>query len=115
MRVLRLAIAWLLLTGSSCALAHAHLARSAPAEGAHLTSAPHLLELHFSEAAQLTALWIQRTGAERVKLGPLPDKASAEVAIPLPPLAPGEYLVSWRVVGSDGHVAPGQLHFSIDG
>jgi hypothetical protein len=115
MRILRIAIAWLLLTGSSCALAHAHLAHSAPAEGAHLASAPRVLELHFSEAAQLTALWIQKTGAERVKVGPLPDKPAAEVTIPLPQLAPGQYLVSWRVLGSDGHVAPGLLHFSIEG
>ena len=115
MRLLRLAIALLLLTGSSSVLAHAHLTHSAPADGAHLASAPRLLELHFSEAAQLTALWIQRSGAERVKLGPLPAKAVAEISMPLPPLAPGQYLISWRVLGSDGHVAPGQLHFSVGG
>ena len=40
MRILPVAIAWLLLTGSSCALAHAHLTHSAPAEGAHLAAAP---------------------------------------------------------------------------
>jgi methionine-rich copper-binding protein CopC len=115
MRTLHTAIAWLLLTGSSCALAHAHLTHSAPADGAHLASTPSALELQFSEAAQLTALWIQKTGSDPQKLGPLPAKAADRIRIALPQLAPGEYLVTWRVLGSDGHVAPGQLHFSIAG
>ncbi len=115
MRILPAAIAWLLLTGSSCALAHAHLAHSAPAEGAHLAASPPQLELQFSEGAQLTALWIQKAGGERQKLAPLPDKPAARISIALPQLSPGQYLVSWRVLASDGHVAAGQLHFSIDG
>ena len=114
MRTVHAAIAWLLLTGSSAALAHAHLAHSAPADGAHLSVSPSVLELQFSEGAQLTALWIQKAGAERQKLGPLPGKPTERISIALPRLVPGQYLVSWRVLGSDGHVAPGQLHFSID-
>lgn len=115
MRILPAALAWLLFTGSSCALAHAHLTHSSPAEGAHLATSPAVLELHFSEGAQLTALWIQKAGAERQKLGPLPDKPADQIRMALPSLAPGQYLISWRVLGSDGHVAPGQLHFSIGG
>jgi methionine-rich copper-binding protein CopC len=115
MRILPAALAWLLLTGSSCALAHAHLTHSAPAEGAHLAAGPAVLELQFSEGAQLTALWIQKDGGERQKLAPLPDKPAARISVALPQLSPGQYLVSWRVLASDGHVAPGQLHFSIGG
>jgi methionine-rich copper-binding protein CopC len=114
MRTWRVAIAWLLLAGSSCALAHAHLMHSTPAEGVHLAAAPRVLTLHFSEGAQLTALWIQKIGADRHKLASLPDKPQDEISIALPQLGSGEYLVSWRVLGSDGHVTPGQLHFSID-
>jgi methionine-rich copper-binding protein CopC len=114
MRILRVAIAWLLLTGSSCALAHAHLTHSAPAEGAHLSAAPAVLQLHFSEGAQLTALWIQRAGSPQQKLAPQPAKPQDTITVSLPPLDPGQYLVSWRVLGSDGHVAPGQLHFTVD-
>ena len=114
MRILRVAIAGLLLTGSSCALAHAHLTRSAPADGAHLASAPTVLELHFSEGAQLTALWIQRAGEAKHKLAPTADKPSEQISIALPSLGAGQYVVSWRALGSDGHVAPGELHFVID-
>jgi methionine-rich copper-binding protein CopC len=113
MRISRVAIAWLLLTGSSYALAHAHLTQSSPAEGAHLSSAPAVLELHFSEGAQLTALWIQKTGSTRQKLAPLPQKSQDQITVGLPPLGAGEYLVTWRVLASDGHIGQGQLRFTI--
>ena len=114
MRILRVAIAWLLLTGSSCALGHAHLTKSAPADGAHLATAPTVLELHFSEAAQLTAVWIQKAGEAKHKLAAPADKPGMPISIVLPTLGRGEYVVSWRALGSDGHVAPGELHFVID-
>jgi methionine-rich copper-binding protein CopC len=114
MRILRVAIAWLLLTGSSCALAHAHLTHSSPADGEALPLAPHALELQFSEGAQLTALWIQKAGEAKQKLGPYPNKPQDQLSIALPPLGAGTYVISWRVLGSDGHVVPGQLHFTIN-
>ena len=109
-----MAIAWLLLTGSSCALAHAHLTHSSPADGEALPLAPHALELRFSEAAQLTALWIQKAGEPRQKLGPYPTQSQEHLRVGLPPLTPGKYVVSWRALSADGHVAEGQLHFTID-
>jgi methionine-rich copper-binding protein CopC len=115
MRILRGALAWLLLAGSSCAFAHAHLTHSSPAAGAHLSTAPRVLELYFSEAAQLTALWIEKAGSAKQKLGPLPAKSADHISVALPGLGPGEYLVSWRVLGSDGHLSPGQLRFAVGG
>jgi methionine-rich copper-binding protein CopC len=115
MRIVRVALAWLLLTGSSCALAHAHLTHSSPAEGAHLSAAPRVLGLYFSEGAQLTALWLEKAGAAKQKLGPLPGKSADHISIALPQLGPGEYLVSWRVLASDGHLSAGQLRFTVDG
>jgi methionine-rich copper-binding protein CopC len=114
MRVRKIAMAWLLLLGSSCALAHPHLTESTPADGAHLGAAPAQLRLHFSEGTQLTALWIQKGQGERQKLAPFPHDPRALITVTLPPLAPGDYLLSWRALGSDGHVAPGQIRFTID-
>jgi methionine-rich copper-binding protein CopC len=114
MRMSRVAIAWLLFTGSSCALAHAHLADSTPADGAHLTAPPRTLVLHFSEKAQLTALWVERSGAAPQKLTPLPEQPADRISIALPALEPGAYLIRWRVLGGDGHIAPGQIRFVID-
>ena len=88
---------WLALLWSAVALAHAHLTGSSPADGSHVADAPTTLVLSFSEAAQLTA----------------PAAAQARIRVPLPALAAGDYVVSWRALGADGHLVPGQIRFTI--
>jgi len=112
-RRLSLCAAFVLFLGSGAAYAHAHLTHSVPADGSVLESAPTRLTLTFSESARLTALWIEPEGGARQKLTPPPTADAAEISVDLPPLKPGRYLISWRVVGRDGHVAPGQLHFTL--
>jgi methionine-rich copper-binding protein CopC len=111
-RRLSLCAALVLALLSGAAHAHAHLTRSVPADGSVLSSAPARLTLTFSETARLTALWIEQDGGERQKLTP-PREDAAEIGIDLPPLKPGRYVLTWRVVGHDGHVVPGQLHFTL--
>ncbi len=106
-----LLILW--VAGSPAALAHAHLEASTPRDGSHLTAAPASVTLEFSEAARLTALWIERAGGEKQRLKPLPEQAQARITVALPRLAPGDYLISWRVVGDDGHVVPGRVRFTL--
>jgi len=103
----------LLLAASGAALSHAHLERASPADGSVMSGAPQNLRLEFSEAAQLTALWIARDGGPRRKLAPLPQQAQQQIVVPLPQLSPGSYVVSWRAVGADGHVVPGQIRFTL--
>jgi methionine-rich copper-binding protein CopC len=69
--------------------------------------------LNFSEAARLTALSIQKGEEPKQDLKPLPTTAAQQVSIPLPPLTPGTYSVSWRVVSDDGHIVGGALHFTL--
>jgi copper transport protein len=95
------------------AWAHAHLLRAVPADGSVLQAAPARVVLTFSEAARLTALWVAPLGGTRQRIAPLPTDAAAEISVALPPLVPGRYVLSWRVVGSDGHVVPGELHFTL--
>jgi methionine-rich copper-binding protein CopC len=116
MRAVRSRGGWLLVVwvaGSTCAQAHAHLQASIPREGSTLGTAPAALVLQFSEAARLTALWIEKSGGEKQKLTPLPTEPQSRIAVPLPKLAPGDYVVSWRVLGSDGHVVPGKIRFTL--
>ena len=116
MRPLRSLGGWLLvvwMTGTACAQAHAHLQASIPRDGSTLGTAPAALVLQFSEAARLTALWIEKSGGEKQKLQPLPPEPQSRIEVPLPKLAPGEYVVSWRVLGGDGHVAPGKIRFTL--
>ncbi|HEV3182602.1 MAG TPA: copper resistance CopC family protein [Steroidobacteraceae bacterium] len=92
--------------------AHAHLTAAVPAEGS-AGKAPEHVVLTFSEAARITAMTLQREGEEARKLSPLPTEMAARITVPLPKLLPGKYTLSWRVVGDDGHVVPGALHFTV--
>ncbi len=103
-----------LIFGFSCgANAHTHLKSSAPVDNSTVGSAPAKLELHFSEAARLTALSIQAEGGTEQKLSPLPAQPAADASVALPTLAPGKYVVSWRVISDDSHVMAGKLHFTL--
>jgi len=113
MKLARFLAGLLLLVATAAALAHAHLERASPADGSVVSSAPTSLVLEFSEGAQLAALWIARDGGDRQKLGSLPQQPQTKIVVPLPALLPGSYVVSWRVVGADGHVVPGQIHFTL--
>jgi methionine-rich copper-binding protein CopC len=101
------------LVTATLALAHAHLERSTPTDGSVLSAAPAELVLSFSEAAQLTALAIEKQGGAKQKIAPLPQQPQTRIVVPLPALTPGSYLVTWRVVGADGHVVPGQIRFTL--
>jgi methionine-rich copper-binding protein CopC len=92
--------------------AHAHLTAAVPADGSS-GKAPEHIVLTFSETARITALNLQRQGEEPRKLTPLPVEKAARITVPLPKLLPGSYTLSWRVVGEDGHVVPGVLHFTV--
>jgi methionine-rich copper-binding protein CopC len=72
--------------------------------------------LHFSEPTRLTALTVQKEGDDEPKrIDPLTSQSSEALSVPVPPLAPGKYVVKWRVVGDDNHVMSGALHFTIAG
>jgi methionine-rich copper-binding protein CopC len=110
-RVASIAAAAALVTG--LASAHAHLQKATPAEGSTLTASPPALELTFSEAARVTALWIQRDQEPKQPLKNLPTTSDPRLRVELPALIPGAYSVTWRVLGADGHVTSGALHFRI--
>ena len=93
--------------------AHAHLQKSTPADNSVIAASPSNLVLNFSEAARLTALSIQKGSESPQNLKPLPTTAAQQISVPLPPLTPGTYSVSWRVLSDDGHVMAGALHFTL--
>ncbi|MEJ1965371.1 MAG: copper resistance CopC family protein [Gammaproteobacteria bacterium] len=102
-----------LLGFSTLADAHAHLKEAQPAEGSVVTAAPANIVLKFSEAAQITALTLQKEGEAEQKIAPLPTAPAAQLSVPVPKLAPGKYTVNWRVVSDDKHIMAGKLHFTI--
>jgi methionine-rich copper-binding protein CopC len=102
----------LLTVCAAGAEAHAHLLSAVPADNSSLSTSPAQLVLRFSESARLTALWISKDGAPKQKLA-APDASQPQLTVPLPPLAPGHYLVSWRALSADGHVVSGQIRFTL--
>jgi len=103
----------LLMTMAVTAQAHTHLEGSVPADKSRV-AAPAAIELHFSGAARVTALTLQKGSEEPVALKSLPTKAAADVSVPVSRLAAGDYVVNWRVVGDDGHVMSGKFGFTVD-
>jgi hypothetical protein len=113
-RVVMLGAALLVLSGG--AQAHTHLEKSTPAENSVVATAPSQLALHFSEATRLTAVSVQKDGdKESTHISALPAQPSKDINVPLEPLDPGKYIVSWRAVGDDNHVMSGKLHFTVSG
>ena len=100
---------------STVAMAHAHLQKAVPADGAVVTASPANVVLSFSEPAHLTACWIQKGDGAKQKIGPLATEPARQITVPMPQLAPGAYVVSWRVLSADGHIVPGQIRFTVSG
>lgn len=102
--------AMLLVAGA--AQAHTHLQSSVPADKSKV-AAPPALELHFSESARVTALTLQQGAAAPVSLT-VPATAGKDIKVPVKALVAGDYKVTWRVAGADGHVMSGTFSFTVD-
>jgi methionine-rich copper-binding protein CopC len=113
MKPLAVLSALALLASMTVAQAHAHLRESIPASGSVVTTPPSQVVLRFSESARLTAAWIARNDAARQRLRRLPPTTAVEATLPMPALASGRYVVSWRALSADGHVVPGQIQFTV--
>jgi copper transport protein len=113
MKITRIACALVLIGCSALAFAHARLIKADPANGSTVKAAPTKFVLTFGEPAKLTVLSLQKDAEPAKKIGPLPTEASAEISVPAPKMQPGKYILSWRVVGDDGHVLPGKLTFNV--
>lgn len=123
--LLRGLLAFVLLGGvfSPSAGAHARLLRSEPARDAEVASAPERLNLWFSElleegfnvvtvyaASELGAAKHHDFTAEKPHVDP---KDRTRLSVKVAALPPGDYIVEWRVLSSDGHSAPGRLNFRV--
>jgi methionine-rich copper-binding protein CopC len=99
---------------TSSAFAHTHLAKSVPANGSVVTTAPEKITLQFEHEVRLTELTIQQGEAKAERLlVPLPHEPVKEVTAAPPKLAAGAYVVNWRAVGADGHVMSGKVRFTV--
>ena len=112
-----------LLLGTNSALAHAKLLKSNPPDEADLKQAPTRVELWFNEllddafnsvevmpAADLSAKKHPYLAKGQPKVDPADG---THLSIALSALKPGKYVIQYRVLSRDGHIAPGRVTFQI--
>ncbi|MFM8484031.1 MAG: copper resistance protein CopC, partial [Actinomycetota bacterium] len=105
-------------SGAAPASAHADLLVSNPAASAILERAPEEIVLDFSEPVTTIEGSIEvyaETGI-RVDIGTAAvaaDDPSRVVAADVPALEAGQFVVAWRVLSADGHLAEGAFSFQV--
>lgn len=102
-----------LLILSSTVEPHAHLQSATPADGSVINASPSSIVLSFSQAGRLTALWIQKDEEPEQSIRSFPTTEAQRISIPMPALAPGSYIVSWRIVSAHNHVMTGEIRFTL--
>lgn len=99
------------------AAAHAIVLESSPVHDAVLAEPPARLLLRFNSRieAGLSRVTIESASGRPVALPAARDALGAEnrLVVPLSPLAPGVYVVRYRVLAADGHVTEGALRFTV--
>ena len=99
------------------ARAHAFLDHAVPAVGSSVRGSPPEVKLWFTqelEPAFSTVQVLDRSGKRVDKADPKVDSADPTLLqVSLPPLPPGTYRVTWRVLSVDTHVTEGDFTFDV--
>ncbi len=105
--------------GDRTADAHAFLDHASPAVGSTVPTAPPVVTLWFTqelEPAFTTATVTDQSGTE-VGSGAaqIDPKDPTELRVPLKPLPPGTYTVTWHALSVDTHTTQGHFTFEVGG
>ncbi|PLR49574.1 hypothetical protein CYR40_03640 [Chimaeribacter arupi] len=100
------------------ALAHAHLASSAPAANALVQGGPQQLVLTFTEGVEPRFSRITLSGPVQMTIPSAvlnsDNGDNTRLQVPLDKALPaGEYQVAWKVVSVDGHRTQGTYRFTV--
>ena len=113
-----LLIACLTLAAPRAASPHAIVLESSPIHDAVLPRAPEQVTLRFNSRIEKRFTRVTLALADRAPVAvavpaddaePTPDR----LTIPLQPLAPGVYVLRYRVLAVDGHITEGALRFTV--
>jgi methionine-rich copper-binding protein CopC len=101
------------------ACAHAFLDHASPAVGSSLPTAPAALTMWFTQQLEpsFTTATVSDKSGNRVDAGPAQVDANdpTQLRVPLKPLAPGTYTVSWHALSVDTHTTTGHFTFTVGG
>jgi copper transport protein len=106
------------LRAAAPASAHASLTGTEPVGGTAVASSPERVVLRFSENVQIPLGSIRvfaSPSGKQVETGAAghADGQSAAVAVKLPKLEKGNYIVTWRVTSADSHPVHGAFTFTV--
>jgi methionine-rich copper-binding protein CopC len=114
-----LLLCWaLVLASPRCGSSHAIVLESSPVHDAVLERAPGQVTLRFNSKIEKRFTRVTLTAADqppaRIALPESDDPAAPDrIVIPLRPLAPGVYVLRYRVLAVDGHITEGALRFTV--
>jgi copper resistance protein C len=96
------------------AVAHAMLEKAEPAAGAVVHGAPATLRLIYSEPLEpaFSGVTIMDSSGQSVASGAAVI-AQSTMSVPLKPLRPGQYRVTWHAVSVDTHRTEGAYTFTV--
>lgn len=99
------------------ALAHSFLVEATPSSKDHVATSPKTIKLRFGGGVEPKYSKLTVENAEGKVLGEgsigTPEKPR-ELSMDSPDLAPGKYVVRYRVLSIDGHVVEGNYEFTVD-
>ena len=112
--------------------AHSPLSLSSPQDGEILDTPPIEIVMDFKLPAKLIKVELRKSknkqgnsflgglfGGDDGETVPLGESSLMSMnkrqIIPMPSLGAGDYLLSWRAMGEDGHVIKGELTFKVGG
>src|SRR5205085_8506294 len=100
------------------ASAHATLESTEPVSSTAVATPPDRVVLHFSETVQIPLGSIRvfaSPSGKQIETGPAgrADGRGNAVAVKLPKLDKGNYIVTWRVTSADSHPVHGAFTFTV--
>lgn len=110
-------IAALLWMSGTPAFAHSFLVDATPSAKEHVETSPKIVKLKFGggvEPAYSKLSIIGADGKTLVEGGEGKPETPREMTLEAPPLAPGRYVVKYRVLSKDGHIVEGNYEFTVD-
>jgi copper transport protein len=108
----------LIVAAAAPAFAHAQLGSTEPVGGTAVATSPPRVVLHFGESVEIPLGSIRvfaSPSGKQIETGAAshPDGQGSSVAVKLPKLDKGTYIVTWRVTSADSHPVHGAFTFIV--
>jgi methionine-rich copper-binding protein CopC len=111
------ALAVLGALAASPALAHSFLVDATPSAKDHVAPAPKTVKLKFGAGVEpaYSKLSIETPDGKVLASGAVgKPETPRELFLDAPDMAPGRYIIRYRVLSTDGHIVEGNFDFTVD-